>query len=84
MYDQHYWAARVQQLGLGVAHAAGVPTQDSLASALERALRPEVAAHARSVAGAVRTDGAQVAARRLIVFSKAEPSARTPETACSE
>ncbi len=68
MYDQHYWAGRVQQLGLGAAHAAGVPTQDSLAAALERALHPEVAARARSVAGAVRTDGAQVAARHLVDF----------------
>ncbi|MES1242395.1 MAG: glycosyltransferase [Acidobacteriota bacterium] len=65
MYDQHYWAQRIQNLGLGTAHA-GLPTPDSLADALGRALQPDVAARARSVAASVRGDGAQVAARRLI------------------
>ena len=65
-YDQHYWAQRVQQLGIGVAHAPGTPSTESLASAVERTLRPEVATRARSVASAVRSDGAQVAARRLM------------------
>src|SRR5579872_5356419 len=46
-YDQHYWAQRVQILGIGTAHAPGAPTPESLASALERTLRPEVAARAR-------------------------------------
>ncbi|HVM72355.1 MAG TPA: glycosyltransferase [Anaerolineales bacterium] len=65
-YDQHYWAQRIQQLGLGSAHAPITPTADSLTSALERALRPEVAARAQSVARQVRRDGARVAAQRLI------------------
>ena len=65
-YDQHYWARRVHELGAGTAHAAGTPTTESLTAALEQALRPDVAARARSVAPAVRTDGAQVAAERLI------------------
>jgi vancomycin aglycone glucosyltransferase len=65
MYDQHYWAQQVERLGIGVAHAAGVPTTASLTSALERALRPEVAARARSVAGTIRRDGTEIAARRL-------------------
>jgi vancomycin aglycone glucosyltransferase len=65
MYDQHYWARRVDHLGIGTAHAPGTPTPDSLASALERALRREVAARARSIAPAVRTDGARAAAERL-------------------
>src|SRR6202007_3083494 len=34
MYDQHYWAQRINQLGLGTAHAPGAPTIDSLTSAL--------------------------------------------------
>ena len=65
-YDQHYWAARVRELGIGTAHAPGTPTAGSLAAALEPALHPQVAARARAVAAAVRSDGARVAARRLI------------------
>jgi vancomycin aglycone glucosyltransferase len=65
MYDQHYWARRAQELGVGTAHAAGAPTTDSLTSALELTLRSDVADRARSIAGRVRVDGASVAARRL-------------------
>jgi vancomycin aglycone glucosyltransferase len=43
-----------------------VPTVESLASALGRVLQPEIAARARLVAAAVRTDGAEVAAPLLI------------------
>ncbi len=67
-YDQHYWAQRVQTLGVGTAHAAGAPTRDSLAKALEQSLRPEVAARARAVAGTVRRDGTRIAAERLLAF----------------
>src|SRR5262245_24686875 len=42
-YDQHYWAQRVDSLGIGTAHASTAPTTDSLISALERTLRPDVA-----------------------------------------
>lgn len=65
MYDQHYWAERIQHLGIGTAHAPGAPTADSLASALEHVLRPDVVGRARSIAAAVRSDGARVAAERL-------------------
>jgi vancomycin aglycone glucosyltransferase len=65
-YDQHYWAQRVQQLGIGIAHAPGAPTSDSLTSALEQALRSDVAARAQSVATAMHSDGALTAAQRLI------------------
>jgi vancomycin aglycone glucosyltransferase len=68
-YDQHYWAQRVHTLGIGTAHAAGAPTRDSLASALAQSLRPEVAARARDVAGAVRLDGTRVAAERLVAVA---------------
>jgi vancomycin aglycone glucosyltransferase len=67
IYDQHYWAKRVQELGIGTAHAPGGPTADSLTEALSYALRPEVAARAVAVASSVRTDGAEVAARRLMM-----------------
>jgi vancomycin aglycone glucosyltransferase len=68
IYDQHYWAQRVQYLGIGTAHAPGALTADSLTEALRRTLQPDVAIRARSVAASVRTDGAEVAARRLIAF----------------
>ena len=65
-YDQHYFARRVSELGIGIAHPLVVPTTESLTDALEQALRPAVTARARVVAKAVRTDGAGVAAQRLI------------------
>src|SRR5579872_4256090 len=68
-YDQHYWAQRVHTLGIGTAHAADAPTRDSLASALAQSLRPELAARAHDVAGAVRRDGARVAAERLVAIA---------------
>ena len=66
IYDQHYWAQRIQRLGIGTAHAPGTPTTDSLTSALKHTLQPDVAARAQSIATAVRSDGAQAAAHRLI------------------
>ena len=66
MYDQHYYAARVNELGVGAAHAPGAATKESLTTALERALRPDVAERARSLAVAMRGDGALVAARQVV------------------
>ena len=66
IYDQHYWAQRIAHLGIGVAHAPGTPTIDSLTIALEQALEFDVAARARSLAAAVRRDGASVAARSVM------------------
>jgi vancomycin aglycone glucosyltransferase len=43
-----------------------VPTADSLVAALSHVLQPDVTARARSIAGAVRTDGAKAAAQRLM------------------
>jgi vancomycin aglycone glucosyltransferase len=68
-YDQHYWAQRVDKLGIGAAHTAGTPTRDSVASALAQSLRPEVVARARAVAGAVRRDGTRIAAERLLALA---------------
>ncbi|WP_433345459.1 glycosyltransferase [Micromonospora sp. CA-111912] len=67
VYDQHYFASRVSTLGIGTMHSGSVPTVESLTEALGAALRPEVAARAREIAGVVRTDAAQVAAKRLTV-----------------
>jgi vancomycin aglycone glucosyltransferase len=64
--DQLYWASRVADLGLGVAHDGPVPTAESLSAALKIALTPAVAARAAAVAGTVRTDGAQLAAKLLL------------------
>lgn len=64
-HDQHYFARRVDELGIGSAHPPVEPTTGSLTRALEHALRPGVAARARSIASAIRSDGTQVAAERL-------------------
>jgi vancomycin aglycone glucosyltransferase len=58
LYDQYYFAERVEVLGIG---AAG---EESLTDALTRALVPEVAAAARAFE--VRTDGARVAAEYVL------------------
>jgi vancomycin aglycone glucosyltransferase len=68
-YDQHYWAGRVQTLGIGSAHTGGTPTRDSMASALMRSLEREVQSRAREVAGTVRQDGVRVAAERLVALA---------------
>jgi vancomycin aglycone glucosyltransferase len=65
-YDQHYWAQRVHHLGIGTSHAPGTPTTDSLTSALKRTLQSQATARAKSIATAVRSDGALAAAQRLI------------------
>jgi vancomycin aglycone glucosyltransferase len=61
MYDQHYFAQRIDRLGVGIAHAPTVPTADSLIVALNRALQREVAIRAKSLATDVRTNGAATA-----------------------
>jgi vancomycin aglycone glucosyltransferase len=65
-YDQHYWAGRVGELGIGAPHPSSVPTAESLTVALDLALRPETATRARAIGGAMRGDGAEVAARRVV------------------
>jgi vancomycin aglycone glucosyltransferase len=65
-YDQHYWAARVEQLGIGSAHTPGMPSIESLTGALLDAMQPQVVSRAIALAAAVREDGAQMAAERLV------------------
>ncbi|GIG89266.1 glycosyltransferase [Plantactinospora endophytica] len=74
IYDQHYWAERIDRLGLGAAHPAGAPTTDSLTSALKHTLQPSVGARARSIAAGVRTDGTEAAARCLMTVGTRNPS----------
>jgi vancomycin aglycone glucosyltransferase len=66
MADQPYWADRVAELGIGVAHDGPTPTFESLSAALRTALAPETGARARAVAATIRTDGATVAAKLLL------------------
>ena len=68
-YDQHYWAGRVHDLGIGTPHTGSTPTTESLTAALDHTLQADVAARARSVAALMRTDGARVAARHLTTAS---------------
>lgn len=65
MYDQHYWARRIEALGAGVAHAPGTPSAASLTQALESALLPAVRTSARTLVASIRPDGARVAALQL-------------------
>ncbi|MFC5664328.1 glycosyltransferase [Kitasatospora misakiensis] len=64
--DHPYWAERVTELGIGVAHEGPTPTAESLAAALAVALAPETRARAKAVAETVRTDGTTVAAKLLL------------------
>ena len=65
MFDQYYFADRVQQLGIGTART-GVQTTDNLRRALEHALSAESTATAHSVGARIKTEGARVAAQRLV------------------
>ncbi|MFG2168873.1 glycosyltransferase [Micromonospora chersina] len=67
-YDQDYWAGRVTALDIGAAHPAGRPlTKESLTAALQVALGSGAAAEALSPQ--IRTDGAAVAAERLLAVA---------------
>ena len=63
--DQAYWAG-LADLGIGAAHHGPAPTTGSLSAALRTALTPQTRARAAAVAGAIRTDGAMVAATMLV------------------
>jgi vancomycin aglycone glucosyltransferase len=64
--DQPYWVGRVAELGIGTAHDGPTTTTESLSDALRTALTPETRTRATTLAGAIRTDGATVAARLLL------------------
>jgi vancomycin aglycone glucosyltransferase len=67
IYDQYYWAHRIQELGVGV---SGPPREqlnmETLVAALRETLRPETATRAQSLAGKIEKDGARMAAERLL------------------
>lgn len=62
--DQPYWARRVSELGIGVAHDGPTPTTESLSAALTTALAPGM----KTVE--IRADGATVAAKLLLEGSQ--------------
>ncbi|MER8067552.1 glycosyltransferase [Streptomyces sp. NPDC094034] len=64
--DQPYWAGRVADLGIGVAHDGPTPTVESLSAALGTALAAGTHDRAKAVAGEIRTDGTAVAAKLLV------------------
>ncbi len=64
--DQPYWAGRVADLGIGVAHDGPTPTFASLSAALRVALAPETRDGAAAVAAAIIDDGAAVAAKLVL------------------
>jgi vancomycin aglycone glucosyltransferase len=66
MTDQPYFAGRVVDLGIGVAHHGRTPTVESLSAALATALAPQTRARATAVAGTIRADGTTVAAELLL------------------
>ncbi|THV41684.1 glycosyltransferase [Glycomyces buryatensis] len=70
MADQPYWAERVTDLGIGVAHDGPIPTVESLSAALRTALDSRTVERAGEVAADLRTDGAAVAARLLVEMAR--------------
>lgn len=64
--DQPYWAGRVAEMGLGVAHDGPAPSFQSLSAALATALAPKTRTRAATIARTIRADGAKVAARLLL------------------
>jgi vancomycin aglycone glucosyltransferase len=64
-YDQHYFARRVEDLGIGVAHASRGLAIDVVSDELRRALEPAFAERAASIAPVVRSDGAAIAASAI-------------------
>ena len=67
MYDQFYFAHRVEQLGIGTQGPAGArPTSAALADALRNSLAPAIAQQAQAFASKVELHGACIAAKQLI------------------
>ena len=64
--DQTYWASQVVRLGIGAAHQGPVPTAGSMEAGLDRVLAPQTKSRAKILTSEIRSDGAMIAARRLI------------------
>lgn len=67
LYDQYYWAHRVETLGVGVeGPAVAELSVEGLVASLRACLAPELAARAQALAGRMELRGARLAAERLI------------------
>ncbi|WP_206796514.1 glycosyltransferase [Amycolatopsis sp. MtRt-6] len=64
--DNPYWAGQVAARRIGAALDGPTATAASLRAAFETALAPETRARAQALGAEIRTDGATVAARRLL------------------
>ncbi len=64
--DNPYWASRVAALEIGAALDGQTLTDDTLSIAVKTALAPETRARAAELGTRIHTDGAAVAARRLV------------------
>jgi vancomycin aglycone glucosyltransferase len=65
--DQFYWASRVRALAIG-SSVVGTLTAETLTPALREVLEPAAASRASSPAQQLTSDGATVAARRLVAL----------------
>jgi UDP:flavonoid glycosyltransferase YjiC (YdhE family) len=61
--DQFYWSSRVRSLGIG---SVGSLASGALTSSLRGVLVPEVLQRSASLAKQLPSDGAMVAAKRLV------------------
>jgi vancomycin aglycone glucosyltransferase len=67
VYDQFYWAHRVEKLGVGARlRKLSESLSDQLADALRNCLEPEVEVRAQALATRVEQHGASIAAEKLI------------------
>lgn len=64
--DQFYWGQRLRDLGIGMSVPMAGMSRDTLIDALRQTLEPNVAARADALGKEVSSDGAAVAARRLV------------------
>ncbi|WP_372666029.1 glycosyltransferase [Amycolatopsis kentuckyensis] len=64
--DNPYWAERVAACRVGAALDGATATFESLSAAFDTALEPETRARAAALGAQMRTDGAAMAARRLV------------------
>jgi vancomycin aglycone glucosyltransferase len=67
LYDQYYWARRVQKLGVGIAGPTRERlTSNAIVSALRNCLRPDTISRAQALSSRIELHGARIAAERLV------------------
>jgi vancomycin aglycone glucosyltransferase len=66
MYDQFYWAHRMERLGIGTSiHKISQSAPAQLAEAVRRCLTPDTASRAQALAPRIEQRGVTIAARKL-------------------